>query len=138
VAHLATLRFQWRSLERGEWGSDEEVFSKELRHWLRAHESSHVPFLALDDERPIGMAWLAIVERIPGPAFFVRRSGYVQSVYVTPAQRSRGVGTELMVQLVSAARELGLDYLAVHPSEQSFEFYRRLGFENTTRVLELR
>jgi GNAT superfamily N-acetyltransferase len=86
----------------------------------------------------VAIAWLAVVDRIPGPEFFVRRSGYVQSVYVVPDRRSQGVGTALMEHLVGYARNAELDYLAVHPSERSFEFYRRLGFAPTTKVLELR
>ena len=138
VVHLASLRFEWRSRERGEKGLDQQSFEKELKEWTREHENSHVPFLAFETERPVGMAWLAVVDRIPRPEFFVRRSGYVQSVYVVPNQRSQGVGTALMVHLVGYARNAELDYLAVHPSEKSFEFYRRLGFAPTTQVLELR
>ncbi|MGA2433236.1 MAG: GNAT family N-acetyltransferase [Acidimicrobiales bacterium] len=138
VSQLALLRFQWRSIERGEHGMDEEAFQESLEHWMREHETSHVAFLGLDDERPVGMAWLAIVDRVPGPEFFVRRSGYVQSVYVVATERSKGVGTALMAHVVDFARESGLDYLAVHPSEESFDFYLRLGFAHTTRVLELR
>jgi GNAT superfamily N-acetyltransferase len=138
VASLATLRFQWRVSERGERGLDEASYETELARWTREHENSHVAFLALDEDRPLAMAWLAIVERIPGPEFFVRRSAYVQSVYVVPEIRSQGVGTALMNALLAAAREMGLDYLAVHPSTASFNFYRRLGFEESTRVLELR
>ena len=93
VVHLASLRFEWRSRERGEKGLDQQSFEKELKEWTREHENSHVPFLAFETERPVGMAWLAVVDRIPGPEFFVRRSGYVQSVYVVPNQRSQGVGT---------------------------------------------
>jgi hypothetical protein len=33
---------------------------------------------------------------------------------------------------------MGLDYVMVHPSTQSFEFYRRAGFAAAQRALELR
>jgi GNAT superfamily N-acetyltransferase len=116
----------------------EDSFERALGIWLIDHERTHVPFLAFDDALPVGMAWLAVVDRVPGPESFVRRSGYVQSVYVVAEHRSKGVGAALMAELISFARTSGLDYLAVHPSEQSFDFYRRLGFQSTSRVLELR
>jgi hypothetical protein len=40
--------------------------------------------------------------------------------------------------MVSEARAMNLDYLSVHPSERSFAFYRRLGFDAGDRALELR
>jgi GNAT superfamily N-acetyltransferase len=117
---------------------DEDSYKEALELWMREHETSHVPFLVFDVQRPVGMAWLAIVDRIPGPEFFVRRSAYVQSVFVVVDHRSRGVGSALMMRLVDFAREGGLHYLAVHPSEESFDSYQRLGFEHSNRVLELR
>jgi hypothetical protein len=43
-----------------------------------------------------------------------------------------------MAILLDHAGSLGLDYVAVHPSDASFAFYRRLGFSATDSVLELR
>ena len=43
-----------------------------------------------------------------------------------------------MEKVVEDAADAGLDYLLVHPSTASFPFYRRLGFEDADRALELR
>jgi GNAT superfamily N-acetyltransferase len=138
VEHLAQLRYQWRAGERGEIGLDERSFERSLRSWMEDHSASHVPFLALRNRGAIGMAWLALVDRVPGPEHFTRRSAYVQSVFVISPERSNGVGTLLMGLVLAHARELSLDYVAVHPSERSFPLYRRLGFTDTDGVLELR
>ena len=138
VSLLSHLRSQWRSGERGERGLDEDAFERALAEWMVAHGSSHLPFLALRGDAPVAMTWLAIVDRIPGPELFVRRSAYVQSAYVVASERSRGVGTALMRVAIDHARHLGVDYVAVHPSARSFSFYRRLGFAETDGVLELR
>jgi len=138
VSSLSYLRFQWRSGERGERGLDEGAFERALAEWMIAHGSSHLPFLALRGDTPVAMTWLAIVDRIPGPELFVRRSAYVQSAYVVASERTRGVGTALMRVAIDHARHLGVDYVAVHPSARSFSFYRRLGFAETDGVLELR
>jgi len=135
---LSALRFRWRTIERGEFGLDDVSFARELSAWMDDHVDSHFAFLARRDGEPVGMAWLAIVERVPGPGRLQRRSGYVQSVYVTPPSRSSGIGHMLMQRLVDEAGELELDYLAVHPSDRSFDFYRSLGFSDSTRVLERR
>jgi GNAT superfamily N-acetyltransferase len=105
---------------------------------MKDHSSSHLPFLALRNEAAVAMAWLALVDRVPGPEYFLRRSAYVQSVIVVSHERVNGIGTTLMGALLAHARNLGLDYVAVHPSERSFSLYRRLGFSDTDRVLELR
>jgi GNAT superfamily N-acetyltransferase len=138
VGHLARLRYQWRAGERGERGLDEPSFEKSLLTWMEDHTSTHVPFLALKNGDPIGMAWLALVDRVPGPEHFTRRSGYFQSVYVTTGHRSNGIGTLLTELVLDHSHGVGLDYVAVHPSEHAFSLYRRLGFSGTDRVLELR
>jgi GNAT superfamily N-acetyltransferase len=134
---LARLRFAWRAGERGEEGLGEEAFGEALSTWMLEHRDTHLPFLAERHGEPIAMVWLALVERVPGPGRFVRRSAYVQSTYVVAAERSAGVGTRLMEVLLAHARGLGLDYLAVHPSDRAFPFYRRLGFQGTDGLLEL-
>ena len=57
---------------------------------------------------------------------------------MVPPERRAGVGTLLLHCLLDHARQLALDYVAVHPSEESFAFYGRLGFSDSRRVLELR
>jgi GNAT superfamily N-acetyltransferase len=133
---IARLRFQWRQ-ERGEQGLDEAGYRVALEEWMAAHEASHLAFVALRGPTVIAMAWLAIVERIPGPEHFARRSGDVQSVYVDPAERGRSVGTQLVQVVVQHARELGLAHLSLHPSERSVPMYERLGFESADRLLYL-
>lgn len=120
VGTLARLRHQWRAGERGERGLDERSFQEAFAAWMEEHWATHIPFLAVREKNPIGMAWLAVVDRVPGPEHFTRRSAYVQSVYVVAAERGQGIGTMLLSLVLEHARGLGLDYVAVHPSERAF------------------
>jgi ribosomal protein S18 acetylase RimI-like enzyme len=138
LSALATLRYQWRAGERGEVGLTLSEFTGAFRHWMELHAASHVPFLVTEGAEPIAMGWLAIVDRVPGPQYAKRRSGYLQSIYVAEPQRSRSVGTALVEFMIDHARGLGLEYLAVHPSDASFSLYRRFGFTESQKVLELR
>ncbi len=62
----------------------------------------------------------------------------LQSVFVRPDLRGTGIGTQLVRLLIDEAHSMDLDYLMVHPSTASFDFYRRLGFGESGKVLELR
>lgn len=68
VSALATLRYQWRTGERGEEGLSFSAFTDEFRLWMEIHSASHVPFLGTEGSEPIAMGWLAIVDRVPGPS----------------------------------------------------------------------
>ena len=138
LSDLAALRYQWRSVERDEQGLSHEEFEASFREWYGAHRASHVGYLATVGDVRVGCAWLVVIDRVPGPGKFLRLSGMVQSVYVLPEYRSRGIGSEMMGTLCDEARSMGLDYLMVHPSIESFPFYRRLGFAGADKALELR
>lgn len=137
VADLALLRWQWRVDEQGERGTSIEQFTSNLAFWWAARADSHLAFLALAGSVPVGMAWLAIIDRVPGPAQLRRRAGSLQSVYVPSAERGLGIGTRLVEAALVAAAEHGLGYVSVHPSAPSFSLYRRAGFAETDGVLEV-
>ncbi len=104
---------------------------------MAEHRHTHIPFLLDLDSSAVGMAWLAVVERIPGPERWTRLSGNIQSVYVMAEHRNSGLGSLLVGQLIDEARHMSLEYLSVHPSPPSFPFYRRLGFEGEGSLLFL-
>jgi len=136
VAALAGLRFRWRHNEGGERG-ELATFEPAFAAWCAEHAGTHVAFLGEVDGGAVGMAWLGILTRVPGPERFRRRSGVVQSVYVRREARGHGLGAALVDAVVAHARDLGLGYLVVHPSEQSYPVYERAGFAPTRSVLEL-
>jgi len=136
VTALATLRFRWRHDEGGESG-DLATFAPAFGAWWQAHAFSHLALLAEAEGEPVGMAWLGVLERVPGPERFRRTAGMIQSVYVHPGSRGRGIGAALVEGAIATARERGLDYLGVHPSERSYPVYERAGFGRTSSVLEL-
>jgi GNAT superfamily N-acetyltransferase len=138
VDDLIELRYSWRVDELGEEGLDAEEFTTQMRGWIERHRDTHLGYLARRDDGGVACAWLCVTDRIPSPATFVRRAGVLQSVYVRPAQRNVGVGSELVRLIIEEARAMDLDYLSVHPTEASVTFYQRLGFDDPDRTLELR
>ena len=133
---MAGLRFRWCHEEGGESG-DLAAFIPAFGAWWREHDRSRLGFLAEVEGEPVGIAWLGIIVRTPGPERFVRRAGMLQSAYVRPESRGRGVGAALVAAVVEHARALGIDYVIVHPSERSYPLYERAGFARTSGVLEL-
>jgi GNAT superfamily N-acetyltransferase len=134
---LAELRWLWQVGARGETGMSRAEFGTEFLRWLHDHRDSHVSFLAELDDVAVGMAWLATIERVPGPVVWRRLAGSLQSLFVAPSHRGRGLGSALAAAVIAEATERGLDYVIVHPSQRSFPLYRRLGFRETGGMLEV-
>lgn len=134
----ARLRWDWRLTEGERPPSTLDAFTADFVTWLDGHRDSHPGFVAVVDATVVGIAFLAIVERVPGPGVWERRSGYVQSVYVDPAHRGAGLGRALTDAVVNEARARGLQYVSVHPSKRSLPMYQRAGFVQNGRTLQLR
>jgi GNAT superfamily N-acetyltransferase len=81
------------------------------------------------------MAWLAAVERPPGPDDLHRRGGDLQSVYVVPAWRGTGLGARLVHAVVRHAAAAGMAHLTVRSGRRSRTFYLHLGFAEPELLL---
>lgn len=139
MSAVADLQWQWRVEEwSGEPAVDRQAFSASLRAWADRRRRSHPAFVAVKEGRTVGMGWLATLERVPTPVNAARRNGHVQSLYVIPEERGRGVGSALLRRLIEEGRMLGFDHLLVHPSNASIPLYRRHGFSGNGEFLYLR
>lgn len=137
VEALTDLRWKWRVEERGESGMDRAEFSAHFRSWVESHDQSHPAWVGRLDGPVVGMAWLAVLERIPSPGSPRRRSGSLQSVYVRPEARSLGLGARLVAAVIDEAVRRELEYIVVHPTERAISLYRRAGFSERPGALEL-
>jgi GNAT superfamily N-acetyltransferase len=132
---VAGLRWQWE-VEVGESPSvPRETFEKEFAAWARLHTESHRCIVVRRDEIVIGMAWLAVVPRVPTPESMVRATGDLQSVYLVPDARDDGLGGRLVAAVLDEARALGLPKVTVQSSSRAVPVYCRNGFESSPLVL---
>lgn len=102
--------------------------------WVHHHLSTHLPFIAELDDRPAGMAWFMIGERVPSRSRAHRPCGDVQSVYVLPQLRDQGIGAAPMDAVLAEASKLDLEQVTVHSSRRA-GLYQRRGFQHDQRWL---
>lgn len=133
----ATVALRWRwTAERGDdVAIDEPTFVAEAAAWARAHAGSHLPHVAVADGRIVGMAWLALTPRVATVHSRDRTSGDLQSCYVVPALRGRGIGGRLVQAVLATATERGAEHVTVHTSAASPAMYERNGFRPSARLL---
>ena len=123
----------------GQWDSEfaRPEFAPDLAEWMDAHPFHHC-VVAILDGSVVGMAWLAIVERVPRPGRLDRRSGDIQSVFVHPDARGLGVGKSMMSALDELASSLGLILQTVNSSTMGIALYESAGFASTPQLLRKR
>lgn len=132
----AQLRWQWFHENEGTPATSQDDFVAFFADWARQQGDSHHCTVALRGDVVIGMAWLAVVPRVPSPRSLVRASGDVQCVYVTPEERNSGVGSRMLAAVLQLAREQGLERVTVHSSPGAITAYTRSGFEVTPLLLQ--
>ena len=119
----------WR--EVGDW--DDESMAAQVPIWTAwlhdaVESGTYVAFVAEERGEAIASGALLIHVAIPRPRAASDREGRVQSVYVVPDARRRGVGRALMDRIVEYARATALIRLTLHPSDEARPLYVALGF----------
>ncbi|MFB8190468.1 GNAT family N-acetyltransferase [Microbacterium sp. NPDC055988] len=138
IAGLAWLKWQDVAPE-AKAGRSLDLFTDELATWWRAHADTHSAFVArTDDGEIVGMAWLALLPRVPRPGAADRVSADIQSVFVLPAHRGCGIGSRLIAAACAYGTSLGAPRITVHSSDGAVRLYRRLGFSGSAQLLQLR
>ncbi|MDF2561125.1 MAG: hypothetical protein K0R99_2571 [Microbacterium sp.] len=113
-------------------------YERRLGEWFAANRGTHRAFLAVSgaDGRAIGMAWLAVQERVPTPGVDgARTSADIQSVYVDPAFRGQAIGRRLVEYVLAIAAVEGVEHVTVHSRARAVPLYKRAGFDHSTDLL---
>jgi GNAT superfamily N-acetyltransferase len=114
-----------------------ESFAVDLDAWWTDHDDSHLAFIArLAESEVVGMAWLALVPRVPRPGVTTRRSADIQSVFVVPEQRGKRIGSALVQAASDHAFRLGAGHVTVHSGRKAVPVYERLGFASSRQLLQ--
>lgn len=116
---------------------DEESYVTAAARWARDHAQTHVPHVAVDAAgEVVGMAWLALTPRIPTTRSLDRWSGDLQSCYVVPEHRGRGIGAALVRAVLASALERGIEHVTVHATaDNAVRVYADNGFAASARLL---
>lgn len=136
VAGLA--RLLWLDT-RNEEPTQESVdaFAAQLAHWWAAREAEHFAFVArLTGPEIIAMAWVGLVSRVPRPGAVNRLSADIQSVFVLPEHRGRGIGSAVVDAAAQHATGLGASRVTVHSGRRAVPVYERLGFVSSRQLLQ--
>ncbi len=132
---VADLRWRWE-LESGESPTiARSAFVDGFADWAARHTDSHRCIVASRSGTAIGMAWLAVVTRVPTPDAMIRKTGDLQSVYLIPEERTAGLGSRLVAAALEEARALGLYKVTVQSTTRAIPVYARNGFSTSPKVL---
>ncbi|TCP54282.1 N-acetylglutamate synthase-like GNAT family acetyltransferase [Tamaricihabitans halophyticus] len=135
---VAGLRWRWVVDQGATPAIDRGEFVARFVDWARLNTATHHCLVALRDEVVLGMAWLAVLPRVPAPNALDRISGDVQCVYVVPEERDSGLGGQLIEAVQSLARQLGAERVTVHSSARAVPGYARWGFETSDRLRQVK
>ncbi|MGW7686799.1 GNAT family N-acetyltransferase [Kribbella sp. NPDC054772] len=117
-----------------------EAFEADLAAWWTDHANTHLAFIARPTEADgtdlVGMAWLALVPRPPRPDALDRRSADIQSVFVVPEHRGKGIGSALVQTASDHALHTGASRVTVHSGRKAVPVYERLGFTSSPQLLQ--
>jgi GNAT superfamily N-acetyltransferase len=127
---LSALRWRWAQPGRTPDAGEAQQFAADLAGWMETQGERSACQVAELDGALVGMAWLAVFERVPNPGDAVRLSGDVQSVFVVPEHQGRGIGLRLMQSLCAVADHLGVRKLTLDSRDSVMPFYERLGFRS--------
>ncbi|MEV0401682.1 GNAT family N-acetyltransferase [Actinoallomurus sp. NPDC050550] len=133
---VAELRWRWVEELYGTSSTPLDEFVPRFVAWAEENRSSHRCLVIARGDVVIGMAWLVIVQRVPHPRAFERASGDVQCVYMLPEERNGGLGGRLIDAVLALGRDLGLERVTVHSSDQAISAYSRHGFTSSPRLLQ--
>jgi GNAT superfamily N-acetyltransferase len=102
--------------------------------WFRSALNTQCVWLAYDENKAVGMAVL----RVLNPWWDDLANGYdrmeLQSLLVTNAMRSCGIGRSLYKVVENAAKAKGAKWLTLNAVAEAIPFYLKLGFEDARKT----
>lgn len=136
IAGLAALKEAWAQLSRPVSESERREFAEDLSAWVRSQGQALICLVAEINGELVGMAWLVLFERVPDIHDRTRLTGDIQSVYVLPQHRQRGIGSALVRSLLHESDERGVPRVTVSANAAAAALYSAEGFMTAPFLLE--
>jgi GNAT superfamily N-acetyltransferase len=136
---LAELRYEFRAAQDPAVESKDEFVTR-CAPWMRERLAAGSPWRCWVVERDgelLGHLWMQMIEKIPNPAPELEQHAYITNVFVAPAARGAGAGSELLRAALGYCREQRVDSVILWPTQLSRPLYARHGFVEPSDILEL-
>lgn len=141
ATELAELRWAFQLEEPTETASvSKEAFIKECSEFVKTSLESGTwkCWVAKENSEIVSHIFLQKVALVPKPQNLNDKYfGYVTNTYTKPEFRNKGIGKELIDELIKYSKSQNFDTLIVWPSEKSIEWYKRAGFSQSNEIFEL-
>ncbi|NMP23127.1 GNAT family N-acetyltransferase [Sulfobacillus harzensis] len=136
VSSLAEMRQAYFHEETGKPGPS-DFPTRMADHVRQVLGSSNEPIFVAEVEGCLASCiWVKVTVKVPWPEPFEASWAYVTNVYTRPEFRGQGIGTALLEHVQAwAKRQPGLEFLILWPSDNSAQWYQRMGFESTEAVV---
>ena len=105
-----------------------EIKERLPRYYEKHLNEDFFAYIAEDEGRTVGSAFLAVKELPPNPSFPNGRVGTVLNVFTEAGHRRQGIATALMELLISDAKDMGLHHIELKATKDGLPLYRKLGF----------
>jgi len=130
------------------WDSFDDVVQNqadEIEAHLRTYFDEHInkdDFVAIVCEISgvtVSIAFLIISNKPANPGFIDGRVGTIMNVYTVPEYRDKGFATMVLKEVIAEAKSRKLSLINLLATDQGYEMYKSLGFEDDEdKAMELR
>jgi len=122
-------QLRWRFDHEGEERGDVEARPQFIANFVENQDDGLFHWLAEVNGETVAVMSVRKVKKVPKLGALDRYWGYLTNCYVLPDYRNKGIGTELLSAVTKWAKEEQLELLIVWPSDRSYPFYDRAGFQ---------
>lgn len=131
IDELIGLRIAYLTDDIGELSPEQlEMLPGELVRYFKQHLGKDLLAFVARDKDIVSCGWLLLVEKPPSPRFPHGHTGILFNVYTKPERRHQGLASGVMRELIDYAREIDLDVLELHATDDGYPLYLKLGFED--------
>lgn len=108
------------------------------RRYYEKHLStgSHMAFLALVDDSPVGCGGICFYDELPSPDNPDGHCAYLMNIYVRSRYRRRGIGRCIVRRLTEEATTRGISKIYLETSDAGRRLYSEMGFENMNDMMK--
>lgn len=108
---------------------EEAAMRAQMPDYFRRHLGVDMTaFIAEIDGKPVGTAFLLVVEKPANPVFLNGKTGMMLNVYTSAEYRLRGIATKVMEAVLEEARRQELVYIELLATPAGRKVYEKMGF----------